>query len=265
MQASLSSQDPPRPLQTPAVQKSAVVHGLSSLQVAPSGVRTWVHWPFASQLSVVQGIESLQSLSCPPLQAPALQVAPSRQGSVNAQTAPSVNGIQLQLPVFTLHRSWVHGFPSSQLLAEGWQTPAAQRETPAQGPTPGAQTVPPGKGWCKQLPLPGSQLSWVQGLLSLQLLSIPWQFPALQPSGPVQGLPSSQGEPSPMAAWPHWPLTGSQVSLVQTLPSLQDFSPPMQAPPPHMSHSVQALPSSQGEPCWAARNTHTPVPGSQLS
>ncbi len=84
--------------------------------------------------------------------------------------------------------------------------------------------------------LPSSQSSW----------SPPAHEPPWQMSLPLHTSPSSQG-PSCAACWQ--PLAASQVSLVQSRPSLQfRFSPPVQAPLLHNSLYVQALPSSQSMP-----------------
>jgi hypothetical protein len=59
------------------------------------------------------------------------------------------------------------------------------------------------------------------------------------------------------------PVTGSQLSVVQTLPSLQlAAGPPLQVPPPHVSFVVQAFPSLQGFELFVC--TH-PLAGSHES
>jgi len=74
-------------------------------------------------------------------------------------------------------------------------------------------------------PLAGSQVSVVQALLSLQFLAMPTHTPLEQASRMVQRLPSSQGSPtgpkSGTGVWTHFPVAGSQVSVVQMLLSSQ--------------------------------------------
>jgi len=109
-------------------------------------------------------------------------------------------------------------------------------------------------------PAAGSQVSVVQTLRSSQLgAAPPTHVPRLQVSLVVHALPSSQGAAFGVATQP---IAGSQVSLVQTFPSLQfGAAPPMQAPPLQTSLVVQALPSSQAD--RLAVLVH-PVAGSQV-
>jgi hypothetical protein len=88
-------------------------------------------------------------------------------------------------------------------------------------------------------------VSVVHGLPSLQssptpaLHAPPWHL-----SPDVQAEPSSHG--SVLLAFTH-PEAGLHESFVQTLPSSQSSSAPgMQEPLPHVSPSVQALPSVHG-------------------
>jgi hypothetical protein len=85
----------------------------------------------------------------------------------------------------------------------------------------------------------------VQGLLSLQVTAVPaLQIPALQVSFWVQALPSLQAAVDCTKAQP---LAGSQLSMVQGLPSLHTSGwPPLQLLFWQTSPNVQALPSSQG-------------------
>lgn len=94
-------------------------------------------------------------------------------------------------------------------------------------------------------PVLGSQLSAVQGLLSLQVTAAPLlQLPFLQLSPWVQALPSSQ---LPLAGALTQPPLGSQLSVVQALLSPQAFAAPgLQPPALHASPVVQTLPSSHG-------------------
>ena len=104
------------------------------------------------------------------------------------------------------------------------------------------QTVPSAAVTCWQ-PNVASQVSVVQALLSLQF-SVPvpaWQALLAQTSPVVQALPSSQ---SALFAACRQPDAGSQLSFVQTLPSLHTgAAPPTHLLLAHVSLVVQALPS----------------------
>ncbi len=136
----------------------------------------------------------------------------------------------------------VHGLLSSQTRA----LPPAQ--LPVAQVSPLVQALPSSHGAVDAVPIqpePGSQLSRVQGLPSLQTFSDPaLQTPPAQTSCSVHGLPSSHGA---VLATDLQPSTGSQLSVVQSLPSLQSVAlPPAQLPPAHASSLVQGLPSLQG-------------------
>lgn len=116
---------------------------------------------------------------------------------------------------------------------------------------------------------PPTQLSAVQSSPSSQLMGLPpLQVLFAQIPAPVQASPSSQlalfavwmQPPEPHESSVHGllsvqflmsgtcvqPLTGSQLSMVQAIPSSQPTSlPPVQVPLPQVSPLVQALPSSQ--------------------
>src|SRR5205823_1630692 len=96
----------------------------------------------------------------------------------------------------------------------------------------------------RQPPAP-SQVSSVQGLLSSQFwVVVAVHVPPWHVSPIVQGLASSQG--AVLFTWMQ-PLTGSQPSSVQGLPSSQvGAAAPTQAPSWQVSLAVQALASSQG-------------------
>ena len=83
----------------------------------------------------------------------------------------------------------------------------------------------------------------VHGLLSLHTIPMPPQTPPLQTSNVVHGLPSSQG--FVLFAWTQ-PVAGLQLSVVQTLSSLQSTAVPAWQPPSlQTSPVVQAFPSLQ--------------------
>src|SRR6185436_12220926 len=144
------------------------------------------------------------------------------------------------------------------LVAEpGLQTPRAQT-------SPSVQALPSEQGavlfvWTQ--PVPGSQESSVQTLLSLQLVAEPGlQTPRAQTSPSVQALPSEQG--AVLFVWTQ-PAPGSHESSVQTLLSSQPVAEPgLQTPRAQTSPSVQALPSEQGAVLFVWTQ---PVPGSQES
>ena len=94
-------------------------------------------------------------------------------------------------------------------------------------------------------PVAGLQESVVQTVPSLQLRGgPPMHWPPEHVSAVVQALPSSHVEVLFVFTQP---VAGLQVSVVQTLPSLQlGAGPPTQTPPAHVSGVVQALPSLQG-------------------
>jgi hypothetical protein len=90
----------------------------------------------------------------------------------------------------------------------------------------------------------GTQESVVQTLLSLQLRAVPAvQVPAWQVSAPLQALPSVHEVP--LATLVFWqPVAGRQLSLVQTLLSLQlGAAPAVHTPAWQLSTPLQALPS----------------------
>ena len=186
-------------VQTPAWQVSLPLHTVASTHAVPLG--TFGCWqPRArSQVSAVHGLASLQLDAVPgthtlPWQASRpLQALPSEHGVPAGTTAFT------QVP--TLHTSVVQGFESLQspFTVQGWQ---------------------PGIGVFVQ-PLTGLQASTVQALLSLQLGAVPGaQTPARQVSCPLQSVASAHDVPSGASVcWQ--PATGSQVSTVQGLPSLQ--------------------------------------------
>ena len=93
-------------------------------------------------------------------------------------------------------------------------------------------------------PVALSQLSVVQRILSSQMgAGPPTHAPAEQASAVVQALLSVQ--PSELLTYLQ-PDAGSQLSVVQTLPSSQfGAAPPTHLPPPHKSLVVQAFPSEQ--------------------
>ena len=223
VQGLLSSQVLALPaLQVPPLQASCRVHGLLSVQLAV--LLGNAHLP-AAHWSSVQPLPSLQSLAV-------LQLPPQ-----------PILGANTQLPSPGLQLSIVQAWPSSQTLAvPGWQLPAVHLSAwvhllpSSQGAALGAAT---------HAPLAASQLSWVQTFLSSQALAAPGlHTPAEHKSPWVQSLASLHW--AELATLEQTPLSGSQASLVQGLPSSQPLAAPgLQVPPAQTSPLVQALPSVQ--------------------
>src|SRR5439155_1019499 len=182
---------------------------------------------------------------------PGLQVPPP-QTSRPLQTVPSSHGFVLLAcwqPFAASQESSVQTLPSSQLGAvPGLQVPAPQTSRPL-------QTVPSSHGLvlfvCWQS-VAGWVGSSVQTLPSSQLGAVPGlQVPPPQTSRPLQTVPSSHGLVL-LVCWQ--PLTASQESSVQMLPSSQlGAVPGLQVPPPQTSRPLQTVPSSHGLVlfvCW---------------
>ena len=113
-----------------------------------------------------------------------------------------------------------------------------------------------------QAPVAGLQLSLVHGLLSLHTAGAPGSHvPPPQVSPAVQALPSLQ---TLTLFAKTQPVTGLQLSVVQTLLSLQTVAAPgLHVPPPQVSPVVQALPSLHA--LTVLVKTQAPVAGLQLS
>lgn len=110
---------------------------------------------------------------------------------------------------------------------------------------PSVHTVPIAAAVNSQ-PTTGLQVSTVHTLPSLHpRLPVPEHVPPEHVSPVVHALPSVQLAVLLVAT--HAPVEGKQLSVVQTLPSLQSFGvPAWHAPSAHESFTVQAFPSSQG-------------------
>ena len=156
--------------------------------------------------------------------------------------------------------SVVQALPSLQTTGvPAWQLPPPQM-SPAVQASPSSQAAV--LLVCTQ-PEPGTQESSVHGLLSLQFKAPApaWQVPPEHVSPVVQALPSSHA--AVLFVKTH-PVAGTQLSVVQTLLSLQASvpAPGWQLPPPQVSPVVQALPSSQATVLFV--KTH-PVAGLHVS
>src|SRR5207249_4306122 len=126
--------------------------------------------------------------------------------------------------------SVVHGFASAQVSAvPALHTPVWHVSVPLHA-FPSLHEVPFETAACLQ-PATGSQVSVVQGLLSLQVSDVPAvQAPAWHVSTPLHTLPSLHEVPFGTAVCLQ-PAAGSHVSVVQGLASLQlGGVPAVQAP-----------------------------------
>lgn len=224
-------------MQLPFKQTSGVVQGLPSLQVLV--LLAWVHPVAGLQPSSVQTLPSLQFGAGPPTHEPPEHASPV------VHAFPSEHGLLLSAwvhPEAGLQPSSVQMFASSQLSeARPTQVPLAQT-------SPLVQALPSSHGlelFTKTQPLAGSQLSVVQILPSLHLMSgPPLHDPPEQASPMVQAFPSLHG--FVLLEWTQ-PIAGLHESSVQMLPSLQlRAEPPTQAPLAQVSCVVQGFPSLQG-------------------
>jgi len=194
----------------------------------------------------VQGFWSSQTVALPGWQLPPPQVSPLVQALPSVQV--TVSGMFTQ-PSLLSHESAVHGFLSSQLIAlPGLQAPPPQVSPPVQA----LPSLHGSEFAVFTQPLLGSQLSLVQTLPSSQLSAGPaLQVPSAQMSSLLQALPSLQGAVLLACVQP---LAGSQLSVVQGLPSSQfTAAPAWHRPEKQVSPLVQALPSLQVPAtalCW---------------
>lgn len=102
-----------------------------------------------------------------------------------------------------------------------------------------------------------SQVSSVQGLLSLQLVALPaLQIPPLQASSLLQASPSVQVLALGKFVQPAAGL--AQASSVQGLPSSHFIAPTIQVPDWHLSPLVHLLPASQAPPSALAAAMQAP-------
>jgi hypothetical protein len=206
-------------VQVPAWHVSAPLQTLPSVQDEPFATGVLEHPKTGSHESVVQTFESLQLSAVPPVQEPLWQVSAPLQMLPSGHAVPLSTGALLQ-PVTALQVSFVQTFESLQLSAvPPVQEPLWQVSSPLQTLL-SVHVEPFGRGVLAQ-PVSALQLSVVQTLLSLQLSGEPAvQVPAWQVSSPLQTVPSAHGLPLATGFVKH-PMIGSQLSVVQTLPSLQ--------------------------------------------
>jgi hypothetical protein len=201
--------------QVPLPQVSPAVQAFPSSQAAV--LFAWTHPVAGLHVSSVHGLLSLQSTGEPPWQMPPPHVPPTTHRS------PASQGFVLFVwahPVAGSHESSVHGLPSSQEIGVPAHTPPLQV-------SPDVQALPSSQVaalFVNTQPEAGSHESSVHGLLSLHTTAAPaWHVPPEQVSPLVQAFPSSQAL---VLLLKTQPVAGLQVSVVQTLPSLQTTGAP---------------------------------------
>ena len=228
---------------TPAWQVSPPLHTLPSAHDAPFGSALYRQPSSGSQVSLVHTLPSAQLRAVPAVHTPARHVSSPLQRFPSAHAEPSERTGLLQTPA--VQTSFVHGLPSAQS-------------------EPIVQIWHPGMGVWMQ-PVMVSHVSTVQPLVSLQLRAVPEvQVPPWQVSAPLHTLPSVHGVPLRTGVLAQ-PKTGSQVSVVQTLESLQLRTvPAVQVPPWQVSLPLQTLPSAQVVPFTTGVFTQ-PETGLQVS
>ena len=268
------------PVQMPLWQVSFPLHTVPSAHEVPFETGVFTQPSTALQVSVVQGFASLQLRGEPAVHVPPWQVSfplhtvpsahevpfgttefwhtPALQMSVvhglaSLQSAGTLHGWQPAIGVWTqplsaLHESRVHALPSSQLrVVPAVQTPTWHVSAPLHT-VPSAHDVPFGTAvWTH--PRAASQLSVVQTLPSLQLSGVPAvHVPFWQVSLPLQTVPSAHELPFRTGVF-RQPSTGSQLSVVQTLPSLQlSGVPAVHVPFWQVSVPLQTVPSAHDVP-----------------
>src|SRR5437870_2438104 len=234
-------------VQIPDRHVSAPLHTLPSLHEVPLASAVCRHPLTGSQVSVVHGLLSLQLSPVPARQMPAWQV------SAPLHTLPSLHEVPFASaacwhPASGSQVSALHGLLSLQSRAvPATHTPAWQVSTPLHA-SPSLHDVPFGSAVCRH-PATGSQVSVVQGLLSLQLRPPPpVHTPAWHVSAPLHASPSPHDVPFGGAVC-RQPASGSQASVVQGLLSLQlRAAPAVQIPDRHVSAPLHTLPSLHDVP-----------------
>jgi hypothetical protein len=152
------------PPQIPFVHVSAPLQTLPSAQDVPLARFPCWQPRAGAQLSVVQGLPSLQSSGDPPAQTPAWQSSFPLQRFASPHPLPFATEVKTQ-PLAGWQVSLVQTFPSLQTSGAGTvQTPAWQVSAPLQA-SPSAHEVPFATVGFWQLP--PLHRSVVQGLLSL--------------------------------------------------------------------------------------------------
>jgi hypothetical protein len=173
----------------------------------------------ALQPSVVHGLPSLQTSGVPAVHEPLWQVSAPLQAFPSEHVVPFATGVVVQ-PDAALHPSVVHGLPSLHVSGvPAVHVPLWHVSAPLQA-FPSEHDEPLVTGVLTQ-PVPGSQLSEVHTLPSLQLGAVPLvHVPLWQVSAPLHAFPSEHDVPFATLAVVQ-PDAGLQPSVVHGLPSLQ--------------------------------------------
>jgi hypothetical protein len=182
---------------------------------------------------VVQGLLSLQFNAVPDRHepnahwSPVVHAFPSSHAFVLFVWTQPVAGSQLSV-VQALLSSHTRGAP-------GWHVPPEQMSSTVQAfPSEQAAVL-----FVETQPVAESQLSVVQGLLSLQFNAVPDRHePNAHWSPVVHAFPSSHAF---VLFVKTQPVAGSQLSVVQALLSLHTKGVPTHAPPEHVSPVVHAF------------------------
>ena len=212
---------------SPLWQVSLPLQMLPSLHEVPLMSGTFAQPVAGSQVSVVQGLESLQTGGAPSVHTPLWQVSLPLQRSPSGQSVPFNTGGFSQ-PKTGSQESLVHTLASSQSSGvPSTQTAVWHSSTPLQT-LPSPQAVPSGRIGFEHTP--AEQTSTVQRLPSTQSAAT-WQ-----------------GRQPGMKVWLQ-PVTGSQVSTLQPLSSSQLIAvPAVQTPLRQLSLPLHTLPSRQPVP-----------------
>jgi len=190
----------------------------------------------------VQTLLSLQSLGVPARQEPAEQTSFDVHGLPSSQDAVLLTKPH---PVVAEQNGEVQG-----LLSSGHTVAVPPVQAPLRQASPVVQSElslhgVPASAFANTQPVTELQPSMVQALPSEQTLGEPpWQVPPAQTSPTVQAFESLQG--AVLSVHAHAPVDALQVSVVQTLLSLQSLGvPARQVPAEQTSFTVHGLPSSQ--------------------
>ena len=243
------------PVQTPAWHLSLRVQASPSLQLVPDK-RVWSQPCPAVQKSVVQALSSLQERNELPVHTPEWQIDSNVHGSPSSQSRPSAKGTAWHRPVAAMHserlqtspagvsqvmmvaestmhcprrqtRVPLHLLPSSNLVqSAALRHPQSVVWSPRHLPwlhlSFVVQPLPslhPCRLGVKMHPTAPSHESFVQGLSSSQVISIPpRQVPDRQDSPRVHLSSSSQGVPSSTLCSTQRPVAGAQAASIHFLP-----------------------------------------------
>jgi hypothetical protein len=238
---------------------SAPLQTFASAHDVPFATGVVVQPVDALQPSVVQGLPSLHVSGVPEVQRPLWQVSAPLQALPSEHEVPFVTLVLVQ-PVPGSQPFVVHGLPSSHVRGVPavhvplWQVSPPLHRLPSLHDDPFATGV----FW---QPVPGSQLSLVHTLPSLQFGAVPAvHVPLWQVSAPLQAFPSEHDVPFVTGAVVQ-PVPGSQPSVVHGLPSLQTSGvPAVHVPLWHVSAPLHVFPSEHDVPFATAGFSHRFVP-----